>query len=82
VGGDQVMLFPRDVPRSLLEARGHRAIGVVYDPKREAWGNYVPTRLPERYDAFLFLDETRALRPLAGIEPSGEMPPETYPWGE
>jgi erythromycin esterase len=43
--------------------RGHRAIGVIYDPEREQ-GNYVPTLLPARYDAFLFIDETRPLRPL------------------
>ena len=42
---------------------GHRAIGVVYDPKRES-GNYVPSILPERYDAFIFIDQTTALEPL------------------
>src|SRR5262249_6801341 len=26
-----------------LEERGHRAIGVVYHPERERFGNYVPT---------------------------------------
>lgn len=41
----------------------HRAIGVVYDPTKEARGNYVPSLIPERYDAFLYLDETEALRP-------------------
>ncbi|WP_210424058.1 erythromycin esterase family protein [Halorussus ruber] len=34
------------------ERRGHRAIGVVYDPDREAY-NYVPTNLAERYDSFV-----------------------------
>src|ERR1019366_2980306 len=29
---------------------GHRAIGVVYNPEREKFGNYVPTILPMRYD--------------------------------
>ena len=38
--------------------RGHRAIGVVYHPEFE-WGNYVPTVLPLRYDAFLYLDAPR-----------------------
>jgi erythromycin esterase-like protein len=46
-----------------MKSRGHRAIGVVYDPNREG-GNYVPTVLPDRYDAFIFIDETQALRPL------------------
>lgn len=47
----------------LASARGQRAIGVVYNPAREA-GNYVPTALVERYDGFIFIDKTRALHPL------------------
>lgn len=42
---------------------GHRAIGVVYNPQAES-GNYVPSVLPQRYDAFIFIDETTALTPL------------------
>ncbi len=57
----------------------HRAIGVVYNPDRER-GNYVPSKLSERYDAFLFIDETKALHPLK-IKPDGELIPETYPFG-
>jgi erythromycin esterase-like protein len=52
----------RDDPE-MMKVRGNRAIGVVYDPKREQ-GNYVPTKLPDRYDAFLFIDKTQALKPL------------------
>jgi erythromycin esterase len=59
--------------------RGHRAIGVVYQPDQE-FGNYVPTLLPGRYDAFLFMDESQALHPLH-ITPDLSQPPETYPWG-
>ena len=59
---------------------GHRAIGVVYDPNRERFGNYVPTILPLRYDAFVFLDETSALHPLH-VTPDGHQIPETYPFG-
>lgn len=61
------------------EWRGHRAVGVVYHPHYE-WGNYVPTLLPRRYDAFLFIDESEALHPLH-LQPAGDQPPETYPWG-
>lgn len=43
---------------------GHRAIGVVYDPVKEHLGNYVPTVLPNRYDAFLFFQKTQGLSPL------------------
>ncbi|HZP81329.1 MAG TPA: erythromycin esterase family protein [Chthonomonadaceae bacterium] len=70
-----------DIQRGeFMEPRGHRAIGVVYDPEYEHRGNYVPTILPERYDAFLFLDQTRALHPLH-LEPHNQgEPPDTYPW--
>jgi erythromycin esterase-like protein len=44
--------------------RDQRAIGVVYNPQYEKYGNYVPTDLSLRYDAFLFIDETHALNPL------------------
>jgi erythromycin esterase-like protein len=59
---------------------GHRAVGVVYNPQYEHFGNYVPTILPMRYDAFIFLDETRALHPLH-ILPDGHQIPETFPFG-
>lgn len=58
----------------------HRAIGVVYHPDLERYGNYVPSMMPRRYDAFIYLDETEALHPYY-IEPREERePPETYPW--
>lgn len=58
----------------------HRAVGVVYQPEYERYGNYVPSILPIRYDAFLHIDQTSALHPLH-IEPSGHQTPETYPFG-
>jgi|SRR5690554_4478825 len=45
----------------LNEERGHRAIGVVYDPRNEFPGNYVPTIITSRYDAFIFIKETEPL---------------------
>lgn len=57
----------------------HRAIGVVYDPSRERQGNYVPSVLSSRYDAFIFLDKTKALHPLH-LKPHGHNIPETYPF--
>lgn len=62
----------------LSEARGNRAIGVVYDPAHERWGNYVPTVLSRRYDAFCFFRETKALTPLPTRPVRGEIP-ETWP---
>lgn len=58
----------------------HRAIGVVYNPEYEKYGNYVPTILPLRYDAFIYIDETTALHPLH-MQPDGQQMPETYPFG-
>lgn len=59
----------------------HRAVGVVYHPSREKYGNYVPTVIPERYDAFVFFNRTRALHAI----PVGKMQerevPDTYPFG-
>lgn len=59
---------------------GHRAVGVVYNPLIEHFGNYVPTILPLRYDLFIYLNETQALKPLH-VQASGEKVPETYPFG-
>ena len=63
---------------ALDEPIAHRAIGVVYEPDHERWGNYVPTVVPARYDAFIFIDETRALSPLHLPVKVGEVP-ETFP---
>ncbi|NYI03635.1 erythromycin esterase family protein [Allostreptomyces psammosilenae] len=69
-----------DRPDWMREALEHRAIGVTYRPDRERWGNYVPTVLGDRYDAFCYLDRTHALTPLHPYEPlPGEA--ETYPYG-
>jgi erythromycin esterase-like protein len=79
---DRLLLFrrPPDAGGGLAVPRGHRAIGVVYHPEHE-WGNYVPTVLPLRYDAFLYLDRTEALHPLrVESQPEREVP-DLYPWG-
>lgn len=43
---------------------GHRAMGSVYHPERDRPRNYVPTRLSQRYDAFVFIARTKAVTPL------------------
>ncbi len=61
---------------------GQRAIGVVYNPKYEKYGNYVPTKLSSRYDALLFIDKTNALSPLHMQEIKNDRDlPETFPSG-
>jgi erythromycin esterase-like protein len=63
---------------ALQKSVGHRAIGVVYHPGQEQ-GNYVPSIMPDRYDAFIFIDQTTALHPL-NTQPRRE-PGDTYPSG-
>jgi len=68
-----------DEPEWATDSVDHRAIGVVYDPEYESWGNYVPTRLSQRYDAFVWCDQTSALHSLPAHEMLGEL--ETFPAG-
>ncbi|MNS09775.1 Erythromycin esterase [compost metagenome] len=73
-------LQPQDMPGAwLYRTRDERAIGVVYEPDRERYGNYVPSRLADRYDAYFFHDETFAVEPID----AGPVPPglESYPSG-
>lgn len=76
-----LMLEGFDEVPGALDRRGHRAIGVVYHPEREAYGNYVPTVLPYRYDAMLYIDESHALSPLHMVPVPEHEVPETYPSG-
>jgi erythromycin esterase-like protein len=66
--------------KGLKRPVGHRAIGVVYDPKTEHLGNYVPSVIPKRYDAFVYLEGTEALHPIP-IPLSANEPPDLYPSG-
>ncbi|MEZ2442616.1 erythromycin esterase family protein [Chitinophaga sp. RCC_12] len=79
-GNNSYMLFHEEPDVIYRTRTGHRAIGVVYDPGREWAGNYVPSILSKRYDAFIYLDETTALHPLH-MQPHDEKIPETYPFG-
>ncbi len=58
----QILIFKEETPL-FDEPIGHRAIGVVYHPEDER-GNYVPSVMAARYDAFVYIDETEALKPL------------------
>nr|MDT0657824.1 erythromycin esterase family protein [Micromonospora sp. DSM 115978] len=74
-----LILSHGDRPDWITDHAEHRAIGVVYEPSFESWGNYVPTRFAQRYDAFIWCDRTTALHPLPAEVAPGEM--ETYPAG-
>jgi erythromycin esterase-like protein len=76
VGEDTLVVVPPgDVPDWLHRRLDHRAIGVVYRPERERWGNYVPTVLAQRYDAFLYFEETSPLQPLHLERAEEHVPP-------
>jgi erythromycin esterase len=84
VKGDGLFVFdgsPNGGIAGFDQPLDHRAIGVVYDPAAERFGNYVPTIVPRRYDAFVFVDESHAVDPLhMPIAVDAEVP-ETYPTG-
>jgi erythromycin esterase len=78
---NRYLLFSDEATRSLFQKPiPHRAIGVVYHPEQERFGNYVPSVMAQRYDAFVYLDETKALHPLH-LHPKTGVVPETYPFG-
>ena len=81
LGDPSVLVFGADRTGPWLKSwRGHRAIGVVYNPHRER-GNYVPTRMGDRYDALFWHPRTEALRPLHHEYQPGEPEFETEPTG-
>jgi protein-L-isoaspartate(D-aspartate) O-methyltransferase len=67
--------------RRLSEPRLERFIGVIYRPETERWSHYSEAVLPRQFDAYVWLDETRALQPLQPHEPH-EGVPDTFPFGE
>lgn len=75
------LLFENNKQTPFAKTLGHRAVGVVYDPKHEKRGNYVPTELSKRYDVFVFVDRTHALKSLHAASVRGEFP-ETWPTGQ
>ncbi len=78
---DQILVLgPEVATPPMRTVRGQRAIGVVYHPRYERFGNYVPTDLPARYDAVIHIDSTHALTPLHMPERLQLEPPETFPW--
>jgi len=63
----------------LTRPRLERAIGVIYRPETELQSHYFQAVLPEQFDEYIWLDETRAVTPLATQELKGT--PDTYPFG-
>jgi len=82
MGPTDKIILSKDIraEQGLKKPVGHRAIGVVYDPRSEHRGNYVPSVIPRRYDAFVYLERTEALHPIP-IPLSANEPPDLYPSG-
>ncbi len=76
------LIITEDIKESPLMSGSinHRAIGVVYEPEMEHFGNYVPSQISRRYDAFVYVDESSALHPL-DTKSETQITPDTYPWG-
>jgi len=83
MNSNSILTQLRSLPKesALYRRLGHRAVGVVYDPKHESRSQYVPTVMAKRYDAMMFVNETTALRPIETTFSRGEFP-ETYPSGQ
>ena len=68
-----------EVRGELEPPRLERAIGVIYRPESELASHYFQASLPYQFDEYIWLDQTTAVRPLAGPPASGM--PDTYPFG-
>ncbi|HUX87311.1 MAG TPA: erythromycin esterase family protein [Chloroflexota bacterium] len=49
---------------SLFDGRRERAIGVVYNPAYEHFGNYFKAALAEQFDGYIFVDRSSAVKPM------------------
>jgi protein-L-isoaspartate(D-aspartate) O-methyltransferase len=59
----------------LEPARLERAIGVVYRPDTEVQSHYFQASLPRQFDEYVWIDETRAVRPISGAD-ARALPPD------
>jgi protein-L-isoaspartate(D-aspartate) O-methyltransferase len=74
-------LHDNDALRDALSVeRLERFIGVIYRPDTELYSHYAKAELSAQFDAFVWFDETRALRALPALDEVHEQP-ETYPFG-
>jgi erythromycin esterase len=64
---DKILLMDKVDEADIRNRRGHRSIGVTYDPLNDK-EHYIPTLINRSYDAFIYLDETRSIDPLPSAE--------------
>jgi len=82
--GVPVFLLPLREPRrpevrfELEEPRLERAIGVVYRPDTELQSHYFHAALPHQFDEYIWIDETRSVRPIG--EATARSFPPTHPF--
>ena len=81
-GDENRLVYMNDLKDTIINERriGHRAIGVVYRPAYEQYGNYASSIMPQRYDAFIHIDTTTALHPLH-LKSKEHQIRDTYPFG-
>lgn len=61
---NKYLTFTEDNRHLFNQLIGHRAVGVIYEPAYEHYGNYVPSKISERYDGFIFVDQSKAVIPI------------------
>jgi erythromycin esterase-like protein len=68
--------------QALMQPRIERFIEVIYRPDKEFWSHYSKAILPRQFDAYVWIDETTAVKPLH-VEPIHHAveTDETYPFG-
>ncbi len=69
----------RELHELLSRPRLERAIGVVYRPETELMSHYFEAILADQFDAYVWFEETNAVRSLSAGRPHGA--PDTYPFG-
>ncbi|MGO4389334.1 erythromycin esterase family protein [Microvirga sp. 2YAF29] len=68
-----------DLIGALSRPRLERAISVIYRPDTELYSHYFEAVMAKQFDALIWFDETRAVKPLTHAHGKGM--PETYPFG-
>ncbi len=69
----------RELRERLENPKLERAVGVIYRPDSELASHYFEAILPRQFDAYIWIDRTSAVKPLATAELHGL--PDTYPFG-
>lgn len=68
----------KELRQPLIAPRLQRAIGVIYRPQTELASQHFEASLPEQFDLYVWMEETRAVEPLAACRIKGV--PDTYPF--